>query len=172
MDNLEVLYTQEEINKREDEVAKELNEEYKGKEIVAVCILNGAVFFAVDIMKRIDAILEFDTIQVSSYSGTKTTGKVILKKDIEADIKGKDVLILEDIIDTGKTLKFVKEHLEAKGPKSVKICTLVDKRYRRQENLESDFNCFTIKDEFVVGYGFDLDGVGRNIPYIGFLKNK
>ena len=172
MDNLEVLYTQEEINKREDEVAKELNEEYKGKEIVAVCILNGAVFFAVYIMKRIDAILEFDKIQVSSYSVTKKTGKVILKKDIEADIKGKDVLILEDIIDTGKTLKFVKEHLEAKGPKSVKICTLVDKRYRRQENLESDFNCFTIKDEFVVGYGFDLDGVGRNIPYIGFLKNK
>ena len=171
MDNLEVLYTQEEINKREDEVAKELNEEYKGKEIVAVCILNGAVFFAVDIMKRIEAILEFDTIQVSSYSGTETTGKVILKKDIEADIKGKDVLILEDIIDTGKTLKFVKEHLEAKGPKSVKICTLVDKKYRREEDLDSDFNCFTIKDEFVVGYGFDLDGVGRNIPYIGYLKN-
>lgn len=170
MDNLKVLFTQDEIDARETQIAKALDEEYKGKEIVAVCILNGAVFFAVDIMKKMETVLVFDTLQVSSYVGTESTGNVVLKKDIEADVKGKDVLVLEDIIDTGKTLKFVKDHLMAKGPNSVKICTLVDKKYRREEKIESDYNCFTIENKFVVGYGFDIDGVGRNIPYIGYIE--
>lgn len=170
MDNLKILYTQDEIDARETEIAKMLDEEYKGKEIVAVCILNGAVFFAVDIMKKMETVLVFDTLQVSSYVGMESTGNVILKKDIEADVKGKEVLILEDIIDTGKTLKYVKDHIMSKGPNSVKICTLVDKKYRREENIESDYNCFTIDNKFVVGYGFDIDGVGRNIPYIGYIE--
>ena len=170
MDNFKVLFSAEEIQERIQELAKKLDEEYKGKEIVAICVLKGAAFFTVDLVKKMKTPIIFETMQVSSYEGLESTGNVILKKDIELDIENRDVLIVEDIIDTGRTLKFLYDYLETKKPKSLKIVTLLDKEERRMVDIKPDYCGYVIPNKFVVGYGFDIDEKYRNIPYIGYVE--
>lgn len=171
-DNLKVLFTEDEVQNRIIELAEQLDNDYLNcEDLVIVSVLNGAMFFTIDLFKKMktDAIL--DTLQASSYVGTESTENVILKKDIDVDIKGKDVIIVEDIIDSGRTLQVIKEHLLKKEPNSLKIAVLLDKPERRKFDVDIDYVGFTIPNKFVVGYGFDVDGKGRNIPYIGYLDN-
>ena len=172
LDNLKVLFSEEEIQKRITELARLIDKDYENKnDVIVISILNGAMFFTVDLIKKMKTIVTLDTLQTSSYDGTESTNNVIIKKDIDIDINGKDVLIVEDIIDSGRTLKVVKEHLLNKKPKSIKTVVLLDKPERRIVQFDVDYNGFIIPNKFVVGYGFDIDGRGRNIPYIGYLDN-
>lgn len=166
---LKVMYKEEEIQERIKQVANQIDKDYEGKEIVIVSVLKGAIFFTVDLIKKMKTPIILEMIQVSSYQGTQSTGNIIIKKPLDGDIEGKDVLIVEDIIDTGYTLKFLKEYLKSLNPKSVKIAVLADKKERRETEVEVDYTAFEIENKFVVGYGFDVDEKGRNIPYIGYL---
>lgn len=170
MENLKVLYSEEDLNKRIKELAQEIDENYKGEEIIAICILKGAVFFATDLLQAMKSDVELEFMQVSSYQGTESTGKIILKQDIAKNIEGKNVLIIEDIIDTGHTMKYLKEYLLSKNPKDLKIVVLLDKKERRQTEVEIDYTGFVIPNKFVVGYGFDIDDKCRNIPYVGYIE--
>lgn len=176
MENLEeklkVLYEQEEIQKRIAELAKQIDEDYAGsKEVVIICVLKGAVFFTVDLVKKMKTPIVLEVMQVSSYSGTETTGAISIKKDLDADIEGKDVLIVEDIIDTGYTLRALKQDLLSRKPKSLKIAVLLNKKERRKVDIPVDYVGYEIPNKFVVGYGFDVDERGRNIPYIGYIED-
>ena len=171
-DDLKVLYNEDEIQGRIKELAEKIDEDYADKkDVIIVSILNGAMFFTIDLFKKMKTLATLDTLQASSYAGTESTENVKLKKDIDVDIKGKDVIIVEDIIDSGRTLKVIKEHLLNKEPNSVKIAVLLDKPERRKFQVDVDYVGFSIPNKFVVGYGFDVDGKGRNIPYIGYLDN-
>ena len=166
-----ILITQEQILKRAEELGKQITEDYKGEELVLVGTLRGAVPWMADIMKQIDLDLEIDFVSASSYgSGTVSSGEVKIKKDIELEIKGKHVLIIEDIIDTGNTLRALKDYFFLKKPKSVKICTLLDKPSRRQAEVYGDYIGFSVEDLFVIGYGLDYDQKYRNLPYISYLE--
>lgn len=165
------LISEKEINTRIKELSNELYTEYENEEVVFICTLKGAVFFACELLKKYkgDARLEF--LRVSSYSGDKSSGKVELNLSIsEKNIKDKHVIILEDIVDTGHTLKFLKGYISDMKPKSLKIVTLLDKKERREVDIEADYSCFEIEDLFVVGYGLDYDQKYRNLPYIGVVK--
>ena len=167
-----ILITQEQILKRAEELGKQITEDYKGEELVLVGTLRGAVPWMADIMKQIDLDLEIDFVSASSYgSGTVSSGEVKIKKDIELEIKGKHVLIIEDIIDTGNTLRALKDYFFLKKPKSVKICTLLDKPSRRQAEVYGDYIGFSVEDLFVIGYGLDYDQKYRNLPYISYLDD-
>ena len=168
-ENLKVMYEEDEIQKRIKEVAEEIDKDYVGKEVVIVSVLKGAIFFTVDLVKKMKTPIELETVQVSSYQGTESTGKINMKKDLDNSIEGKDVLIVEDIVDTGYTLKFLKEYLLSKNPKSVKIAVFMDKKERRKADVTIDYTGFVIPNKFVVGYGFDVDEKGRNIPYVGYI---
>ena len=170
-ENLKVMYEEDEIQKRIKEVAEEIDRDYEGKEVVVVSVLKGAIFFTVDLVKKMKTPIELETVQISSYSGTESTGKITLKKDLDRSIDSKDVLIVEDIVDTGHTLKFLKEYLLSKNPNSVKIAVFMDKKERRQVDVDIDYTGFVIPNKFVVGYGFDVDEKGRNIPYVGYIDN-
>lgn len=170
LENLPVLIGEEEIQKRISEVAKEIDKDYNGEEVVVISILKGAVFFTVDLVKKMKTPIQLEVMQISSYSGTKQTGKLIIKKDLEHNIEGKNVLIVEDIIDTGTTLNYLREYLSSKNPKTLKIAVLADKVERRKVEVKLDYKCFEVPDKFVVGYGFDVDEKGRNIPYIGYIE--
>ena len=170
-EKLNVLYDEETIQKRIKEVAKEIDKYYKGDEVVVISVLKGAIFFTVDLVKKMKTPIILDMIQVSSYQGTQSTGNVIMKRDLTTEIEGKNVLIVEDIIDTGYTLKYLKEYLESLKPKDVKIAVLLDKKERREVEVDIDYTGFVIPNKFVVGYGFDVDEIGRNIPYIGYIDN-
>lgn len=171
LENVEVLYGEEEVQKRIAELAKQIDEDYAGKTLTVICVLKGAVFFTVDLLKKMKTQVALEMMQVSSYEGTETTGKITIKKDLEKDIFGKDVLIVEDIVDTGYTLKYLKEYLQTKHPKSLKIAVLTDKAERRRVDVKLDYTGFVIPNEFVVGYGMDYDEIGRNLPYIGYIKS-
>lgn len=160
----------EQLDKRITELASEISRDYKDKEIQIICVLKGAAIFAVELSLKIENDLKIDFIEVSSYQGTESTGNIILNKDITSSIKGKDVIIVEDIIDTGRTLSYLKEYLLDKQPNSLKICTLIDKKARRVVDLDSDYNGFEIDDKFIVGFGLDLDEKYRNLPYIGIVE--
>lgn len=168
--DFKVMYDEETLQKRIKEVAWQIDKDYNGKEILVVTILKGAIFFAVDLVKNMKTPMCMDFMQVSSYQGTQTTGNVILKKGLDTDISGKDILIVEDIIDTGYTLKYLKEYLQTLNPNSVKIAVLADKKERREVDVDIDYTCFEIENKFVVGYGFDIDQKYRNIPYIGYIE--
>lgn len=168
--DFKVMYDEETLQKRIKEVAWQIDKDYNGKEILVVTILKGAIFFAVDLVKNMKTPMCMDFMQVSSYQGTQTTGNVILKKGLDTDISGKDILIVEDIIDTGYTLKYLKEYLQTLNPNSVKIAVLADKKERREVDVDIDYTCFEIENKFVVGYGFDIDQKYRNIPYIGYVE--
>ena len=169
-DVCEVLYTPEELQKACKEMGKRLTADYEGKDLVAVAILNGAVVFFTDLIREIDLPLDIDFMAVSSYgSGTTSTGKVKLKKDLNCDIAGRDVLIIEDILDSGRTLKHLVDDLKERHPASIKVAVLLDKPARREEDIHADYVGYTILDAFVVGYGLDYAEKYRNLPYVGIL---
>ena len=168
-ENLKPMYQEAELQKRIKEVAEEIDKDYIGKEIVVVCVLKGAVFFTVDLVKKMKTPIELETVQISSYSGTESTGEITMKKDLDNSVEGRDVLIVEDIVDSGNTLSQLVPILKAREPKSLKVCTLLDKPDRRTAPIDVDYNGFVIPDEFVVGYGLDYDQKYRNLPYIGIL---
>ena len=168
--DIKVLITEQEIASRTRELAEQIQREYNNEEIVIVCILKGATFFAVELAKRIESDTIIDFMKVSSYEGTESTGKINFTLDISEDITGKNVLIVEDIVDTGRTLAYVKKYLESKNPKSVKICTMLNKKERRVINLNPEYVAFDIPDKFVIGYGLDYDEKYRNLPYVGYLE--
>ena len=169
MGELKVLIDEKTLQARIKEMAKQFMDEYKGKEITFICILKGSIFFTVDLAKNIDGDVRVDFVRVSSYKGEKSTGEIKMKQDLTESIQGKDVIIIEDIIDTGRTLKYLKKYLEIKKPNSIKICTLLDKKERRVCDMEADYVGFSIPDKFVVGYGLDYDEKYRNLPYIGYF---
>lgn len=168
--DIKVLITEQEIASRTRELAKQIQKDYNNEEIVIVCILKGATFFAVELAKRIESDTIIDFMKVSSYEGTESTGKINFTLDISEDITGKNVLIVEDIVDTGRTLAYVKKYLESKNPKNVKICTMLNKKERRVIDLEPEYVAFNIPDKFVIGYGLDYDEKYRNLPYVGYLE--
>ncbi len=166
-----VLLTEEQIAARVKEMGAQLTEEYKDKELVVVCLLKGAAWFATDLTRAINLPLRVDFMVASSYgNGTSTTGNVKVKLDISEDIKGKDVLLIDDIIDSGVTFAAISDMLRQYKPASLKTCALCDKAERRINGLEADYVGFNIPDEFVVGYGLDYAGDYRNLPYVGVLK--
>lgn len=170
MKEIKVLITEEEINKRLDEIAEEIMRDYKGKDIMFLCILKGSMFVTVELAKRIRNNIQFEFVEVSSYQNNKNTGIVKLNKDITQSIEGKEVIIIEDIIDTGRTLLFLKELLTEKNPKSLKICSLLDKPSKRIVNVKADYVGFEIDDKFVVGYGLDDEQNNRNLNFIGYIE--
>jgi hypoxanthine phosphoribosyltransferase len=168
-----VLITQEEIKQAIKKLGEEITRDYAGKEPVMIGILKGAVLFFSDLIREIDLPLKTEFMAISSYgSSTKTSGVVRILKDLDKDILGQDVLIVEDIVDTGLTLSYLKRALLERNPASVKIVTLLDKPARRRVELVPDYRCFTIPDAFVVGYGLDYDEKYRNLPDIGILHPK
>ena len=166
-----VMLTEQQIKRKTKAVAKQLDKLYEGRTPVVVCILKGSVLFFSDLVKNMKTSLTIDFMSVSSYgNGTKSTGELKIMKDLTTDIKGRDVLIVEDIIDSGNTLYKLKKLLNARAPSSVNIVTLLDKPERRQVPIEPEYTCFVIEDEFVVGYGLDYAEEYRNLPYVGVLK--
>ena len=168
----EILVSEEEINEICNRLAKQISEDYKDKKLYLICILKGSLPFTADIMKRLtcDCILDF--MSVSSYNGTQTSGFVNIKKDLDTDVSGCDVLIIEDILETGITLSRVKEILIDRGVNSVKICTLLDKSVNRTVDIEADYVGKVIPDKFVIGYGLDYNEKYRNLPFVGVLSSK
>ena len=171
-DRIRVLLTEEEVDRRINEMAAEISEEYEGRQIHLICILKGGVFFTWELAKRLTVPVSLDFMSVSSYgAGTESSGVVRILKDLDEPLAGKDVLIVEDIIDSGRTLAYLIEVLKQRGPKSIRLCTLLDKPERRvKKQVKVDYTCFTIPDEFVVGYGLDYDQKYRNLPYIGVVE--
>lgn len=171
-DKIRVLLTEEEVDKRINEVAEQINKDYAGKSVHLICILKGGVFFTCELAKRLNMPVSMDFMSVSSYgSGTVSSGVVRIIKDLDEPLEGKNVLIVEDIIDSGRTLAYLIEVLKQRGPKDIHLCTLLDKPERRvKKQVKVDYTCFTIPDEFVVGYGLDYDQKYRNLPYIGVVE--
>jgi len=171
-DILKVLLTQEQIQDRIAQLGEILTEEYADKNPVIVGVLKGVVVFYADMVRHIKVPCQFDFMWISSYKGSESTGKMDVKRGLSADIKGRHVLILEDIFDTGNSLDFTYRYLMEQEPASVKICTLLDKPERRNPKvtLQADYVGFTIPNEFVVGYGLDFNEHYRNLPYVGVLK--
>ena len=171
-DKIRVLLGEEEVNKRINEVAEQINKDYAGKDIHLICILKGGVFFTCELAKRLTVPVSMDFMSVSSYgAGTVSSGVVKIIKDLDTNVvEGADLLIVEDILDSGKTLSYLKELLLTRKPASVRICTLLDKPDRRTADIKADYVGATIPDAFVVGYGLDYDEKYRNLPYVGILK--
>lgn len=167
-----ILLTEEQIKARIAELGKELSAEYAGKDPIFVGVLKGVVVFYADMIRAIDVPCQLDFMWISSYAGTENTGKMVVKKDVSADLTGRHVVILEDIFDTGTSLDYTYHHLLEKHPASLKICTLLDKPERRRPEitLKADYTGFVIPNEFVVGYGLDYNERYRNLPYVGILK--
>lgn len=168
---IKVLIEKEKLEKRIVELAKEVEKDYFGKDILIICILKGSLFFTADLTKKINNDkLEIDFMRISSYGDELiSSGNVNIIKDLEVDIKDRNVLIVEDIIDTGNTLFYLKDILEKRNPKSIKICTLLDKKSRRIKNICPEYIGFEIEDKFVVGYGLDYKDCFRNLPFIGYI---
>lgn len=165
-----VLIKEEEIKAAVKKLGEQLTKEYEGKNPLFICILRGSIVFFADLIRSVDLPLQIDSMAVSSYgSGTETSGMIKMEKDLRDDVKGRDVIIVEDIVDTGRTLFYLKEDLKKRGVNSVKLVTLLDKPSRRQTEIEADYACFTIPDAFVVGYGLDYNEKYRNLPDIGVL---
>ena len=171
-DILEILLTEEQIQSKIKELGQILTEEYKDKNPVIVGVLKGVVVFYADMIRHIKTPCQMDFMWISSDRGTSSTGKMLVRQDISADIKGRHVLILEDIFDTGNSLEFTVNHLKSKEPASIKICTFLDKPEGRRPGvtLKADYVGYTIPNKFVVGYGLDYNEHYRNLPYVGILK--
>lgn len=168
---IKTLLTREQIESRIKELAKEIQKDYEGKELYVLGLLKGSVVFMTDLIKEIDLPLVIDFMSVSSYSGHTTTGVVKILKDVDINMEGKNVLIVEDIIDTGLTLSHVTKLLKERGIKSLKICSLLDKPSRRLVEMKGDYIGFEIPDKFVIGYGLDNNQYCRNLPFIGVVEN-
>ena len=170
MEEINILINKSKLEKRIEEMGKQIAKDYEGKELVLVGILKGSVIFMAELAKNIKKSVALDFMDVSSYEGTESTGKIKINKDIRDTIEGKDVIIVEDIIDTGRTLTYVKEYLKQKNPNSIKIATMLSKPSRRVLELKVDYIGFAIDDKFVVGYGLDYNEQYRNLPYIGYIE--
>ena len=171
-EKISVLIPEEKIEDRIVQLAEQISKDYQGETVKLVCILKGSIIFTCELAKRITVPVSLDFMSVSSYgSDTKSSGVVKIIKDLDESLAGKDVLIVEDIIDSGRTLAYLVEILKQRNPNSIKICTLLDKPSRRvKKQVVVDYTCFTIPDEFVVGYGLDYDQKYRNLPYIGVVE--
>lgn len=166
-----VLFSKEQLAKRIKELAEQLDKDYAGKTPLMVAILKGSVMFFTDLIREMTLSLEIDFMSISSYgSGVKSSGEVKMIKDLDNKIEGKDVIIVEDIVDSGYTMKYLTHLLEARNPSSIKICALLDKPSRRETDVAVDYKGFEVGNEFVVGYGLDYAARYRNIPFIGILK--
>ena len=171
MEKIKVLISKEQIENRVKELAKQIRKDYKEKTITAICLLKGSLFFTADLTREIGGKIYLEFMQLSSYEGENTTGTIKLKKDIDfSEIKGKDVLIIEDIVDTGITLNYTLEHIKKAGANSVKVCTLLNKPSSRKIKVPIDYVGFEIENKFVLGYGMDYDQLYRNLPYIGYIE--
>ena len=170
-EHIEVLVTKEDVEKRISEMADEINRAYAGKSLHLVCVLKGGAFFMCELAKHLNMPVSLDFMSVSSYgSATKSSGVVKIVKDLDEPIKDKDVLVVEDIVDSGRTLSYLMEMLKDRGPASLHLCTLLDKPERRVVDVNVDYTGFQIPDKFVVGYGLDYDQHYRNLPYIGVVE--
>lgn len=168
---MRTLISEEQLRQKVAQIGKQVSADYQDKNLLMVSVLKGSVVFMADLMREISIPCEIDFMCVSSYgSGTKTSGVVKIIKDLDIDLKDRDLLIVEDILDSGMTLSYIKEMLKQRGTKSIKICTLLDKPERRKADITPDYVGFTVPDEFVVGYGLDYDEKYRNLPYVGILK--
>ena len=167
---VETLFTEEQIQQRVRELGQEISADYEGKEIFAICLLKGSLVFTSDLIRHIESPVRVDVMRASSYgSGTESSGSVKVLYDLDVDINGKDVLIIEDIVDTGRTLSRILELLEVRHPNSLRICSFLDKPSRRVTEVNIQYCGFTIPDHFVVGYGLDYDEYYRDLPSIGIL---
>ena len=167
-----VMITQEEIYKRAEEIGAQITKDYEGEEVVIVGILKGAVLWMADVVKHIKLDCTLDFMACSSYgASTQSSGVVRILKDLDESVEGKHVIVVEDIVDTGTTLKYLTHNLYERGAKSVKLCSLLDKPSGRKVELEADYVGFEVDDRFIIGYGLDYDQRYRNLPYISFLEN-
>ena len=171
-DKIRVLLSEEDVNARINHVAAQISKDYEGKSVHLICILKGGVFFTCELAKRLTVPVSLDFMSVSSYGDdTKSSGVVRIVKDLDEPLTDLNVLIVEDIIDSGRTLSYLMEVLKQRGPASIRLCTLLDKPERRvKKQVKVDYTCFTIPDEFVVGYGLDYAQKYRNLPYIGVVE--
>jgi len=168
---IKVMISEEEVRRKITELGKQISEDYADKQIHLICVLKGGAFFMCELAKWITVPVSLDFMCVSSYGdGTSSSGVVRIAKDLDESIEGKDVLIVEDIIDSGRTLHYLMSVLEKRHPKSMRLCTLLDKPERRVKDVPVDYVCFEIPDEFVVGYGLDYMQEYRNLPYIGVVE--
>ena len=170
--HIEVMLPEEKVDARIREIGEQISREYAGKSVHLICILKGSVYFTCELAKRLTIPVSLDFMSVSSYgSGTKSSGVVKIIKDLDEPLEGKNVIIVEDIIDSGRTLAYLIEVLKQRNPKNIELCTLLDKPERRvKKQVQVKYTCFTIPDEFVVGYGLDYDQKYRNLPYIGVVE--
>lgn len=170
-DKISVLLDEDIVDARIQEIGEEISKDYAGKNVHIICVLKGSVFFACELAKRITVPVSLDFMSVSSYGDeTKSSGIVKIIKDLDEPLEGKDVLIVEDIVDSGRTLSYLIQILNKRKPKSMRLCTLLDKPERRVTEVKVDYTCFEIPDEFVVGYGLDYAQRYRNLPYIGVVE--
>ena len=171
---LKVLLDAEKVQNRIAELAVEISNDFKNKAVKIVCVLRGGIFFTVDLTKKLDLIFDMDFIEISSYgNGQESSGDIVVKNDLTdtENLNEKHLIILEDIIDTGKSLKFLTEYLKKFNPLSISSCVLLDKKSRRAENIAADYVGFVIPDKFIIGYGLDYCNYFRNVDYIGYLEN-
>ena len=170
-EHVEMMLSEEEVDKKIQELGNQISKDYAGKSVNLVCVLKGGSFFMCELAKRITVPVSLDFMSVSSYGGdTKSSGVVKIVKDLDEPLNGKDVIVIEDIVDSGRTLSYLLEMLNDRKPASLKLCTLLDKPERRVVDVKVDYTGFEIPDEFVVGYGLDYDQKYRNLPYIGVVK--
>ncbi|MBR3507806.1 MAG: hypoxanthine phosphoribosyltransferase [Lachnospiraceae bacterium] len=170
-ESVKVLISEEDVNSRIRAMAEEITRDYAGKQIHMICVLKGGSFFMCELAKRITTQVSIDFMSVSSYgSDTKSSGVVKIVKDLDESIQGKDVLVVEDIVDSGRTLSYLMEMLRDRGPASLRLCTLLDKPDRRVVDVDVNYTGFKIPDAYVVGYGLDYDQRYRNLPYIGVIS--
>lgn len=170
LENINVLITEEEISRRTKEIAEQISKDFEGKSVHLICILKGSVFFCCDLAKRLTVPVTIDFMSVSSYGDEKvSSGRVRILKDLDESIQGKNVIIVEDIIDSGKTLAYLQDMLLSRAPESLSICTLLDKPERRLTDVNVKYVGFVIPDKFVLGYGLDYEQQLRNLPYVGYV---
>ena len=170
-EKVKVLVPEEDVAKRIKELGEQISKDYAGKQVHLICVLKGGVFFMCELAKRITVPVSMDFMSVSSYGdGTKSSGVVKIVKDLDDSIKGKNVIVVEDVVDSGRTLSYLLDMLKDRGPKSLRLCTLLDKPERRVVPVHVDYTGFEIPDEFVVGYGLDYAQKYRNLPYIGVVE--
>ena len=170
-ERVEVLISEQEVEARVQELADQISKDYEGKELHIICILKGSIFFTCELAKRISVPVTLDFMSVSSYgSDTKSSGVIKIAKDLDESILERDILVIEDIVDSGNTLSYLLEMLSNRKPSSLKLCTLLDKPERRRKHVDVDYTGFQIPDEFVVGYGLDYAQKYRNLPYVGVVK--
>lgn len=170
-EHVRVMLTEEEVDRKIQQIGDQISKDYAGKQVHLVCVLKGGSFFMCELAKRITVPVSLDFMSVSSYgSETKSSGVVKIVKDLDEPLTDKEVIVIEDIVDSGRTLSYLLEILQSRGPKSLRLCTLLDKPDRRVVNVKVDYTGFEIPDEFVVGYGLDYNQKYRNLPYIGLVE--